>query len=217
MQERFLEDLNRRLLSCDEMGQEEKFIIFNSLLNKYKKVVSFNIQKSDNMEANEIFKNVIKSLPRYSKYFDNCEFSKSMEEYKKCLPEDVEFDENDLLNSIINMINKVTMLQAELGKFSKNSGVNIINDKTNYTNNIADFEIASQKFTPEFIEQTISKMGSIDAEMAENYKKKYEYLCKSLAENAIKDKMDYYDRTIDYLVDFYSDNEIARREEMQIG
>ena len=217
MRERFIEDLNRRLLLSNAMEKEEELIVFNSLVKKYNKLLSNGKNKNSDEELDECLDKVIKSLPKYVKYFENSDYDKLLIEYKSRLPEGVILNENNIISSIGQLVDKTVLMQAELGKFSKNSGINVVNDKTNYTNNISDFEIASQKFTPEFIKQTISKMGNVSPEMLESYKQKYEYLCKSLAENAIKDKVDYYERTVDYLVDFYSDNEIARKEESQLA
>ncbi len=212
MREKFFEDINRRLIMCEKLGQEEELIIFDGLVKKYKKIL-----KEQGEGNNELLLKVIKSLPKYSKYFENSDFNKCLKDYKESLPTEVTLDENNVMESIGNLIDRAIFMQAELGKFSKNSGINVINDKTNYTNNIADFEFASEKFTPEFIKESISKMGNDSPEMVELYTKKYEYLCKNLAESAINDKIDYYTRTVDYLVDFYSDNEIARKEEKTLA
>ena len=216
MQTGFIEDLVKRLLYSEKIDLEEGLIIFDCLKKKYSKYLSDGKERT-NDEQDESIEKVIKSLSKYTKYFDNNNFSKCLEEYKSHLGEGVELDENDIISSISDMADKLVLMQAELGKFSRNSGVNIINDKTNYTNNIKDFEFAREKFTPDFIKQTIMAMGNVTPEMANQYKQKYEYLCKNLAESAIKDKVDYYGRTVDYLVDFYADNEIARREEQQLA
>lgn len=213
MKERFVEDINKRLLWSKVMEDDEKLIIFNSLVTKYKKLINTINEK----EENEGIEKVIKSLPKYNKYFKNYDFDKSIKDYIKDLPEGVELDQDDILSSIKSLSEKTIFIQAEIGKFSRNSGINILNDRTNYTNNIADFELASQKFTPEFISETVAKMGEVDSKIIESYKTKCEYLCKTLAESAIKDKIDYYTRTIDYLVDFYADNEIAKREEASLA
>ena len=211
MQEKFLEDINKRLLVKQKMETEEALIIFDSLVNKYMKILIL-----DGGDKCDI-KTVIKSLPKYSKYFDNSDYNKEIKEYKKSLAEGIYFNESNIEKSISALAKKVVLMQAELGKFSKNSGINIINDRTNYTNNIADFEFATQKFTPEFIKQSLAKIGDDSKESEEACIKKYEYLCKNLAESAINDELSYYQRMTDYLVDFYADNEIASREEKVYG
>ena len=107
---------------------------------------------------------------------------------------------------------KVIKEKAETMQYSRNSGMNIDNDKTNYTNSIVDFETMIEKLSPEVIE-TLARNRGLDEEAVKVYKAKTNAICRELAQNAIDDKLEYYKRMTDYLVGFYADNEIARRSE----
>ena len=214
MQEGFIEDLQKGLLLSNSIGQEEALDIYDALVKKYKKVRNLGLGKKAEEGESEEFKKVIKSLPKYAKYYDIDGFDVCLSEYKNSLPREIKFDEKDLKGSIASLAETVISVQASIGKFSRNSGVNIANDKTNYTNSVVDFETASN---PQFVESLIAKVGSSNPEVVAQCKKRCDDLCKSLAESAIEDKTSYYDRYVDYLVDFYSDNEIARQGEPQMA
>ena len=178
MQEGFIEELQKGLLLSNSIGEEEAFCIYDALVKKYKKVKNASLGKKIEEGENEEFKKVIKSLPKYAKYYDIDGFEVCLNEYKNSLPREIKLDEKDLRASISLLASKIIDMQASIGKFSKNSGVNIANDKTNYTNSIVDFETASN---PQFVETLIAKVGSSSPEVVAQCKKRCDDLCKTLA------------------------------------
>ena len=209
-----IDDLHNKLLCANSIGEEEFLalhygITLNYLRNRDKQTGV----KTDITELEEKFDKVMKSLPKYAKYFDVASHPECVDEYRKALPEELNFSSGSYATQVSALMDMAIGYQAELGDYSHNSGVNIDNDRTNYTNSVIDFETASAKFTPEFIKQVAGQMGITSPEGISAYQKKTDLLCKNMAENAINDKTSYYTRVADYLIDFYADNEIAKREE----
>ena len=70
MQTGFIEDLVKRLLYSEKIDLEEGLIIFDCLKKKYSKYLSDGKERT-NDEQDESIEKVIKSLSKYTKYFDN--------------------------------------------------------------------------------------------------------------------------------------------------
>ena len=216
MEINYIEDINKRLLCKDEIEEEEFLALYNGIIKNYltnKENKNIKITE-DNQE--EQFEKVMKSLPKYSQYFNIESHEECLNDYLKNIPQEMKMGKGDYKGQLNRLINKAVFLQAGLGQFSKNSGVNLDNDKTNYTNSIEDFETASQKLTPQFIEQMASRLGDDNQQAVKIYIDKAKMLCANMAEEAIKDKTTYYARLADYIVDFYADNEIARQQEERV-
>ena len=210
MRDNFLNDVEKMLLHNKFLSGEDAFAVFNALIEKYQKLEASSLGKRYEKNESEEIKNVIKSLPKYDIYFDVAPFEECLETYKSTMPTQVKLYEKDMKRSISSLSKKVIAFQADTNKFSRNSGVNIINDRTNYTNSIMDFESASD---PELIKGLIKKVGKQSPELVKACEERCKSLCKDLAETAIDDRISYYNRLVDYLVDFYADTEIARRQE----
>ena len=214
MQINYMDDITKKLLCQEEIDEEEYLALVNGIIKNYRKNSSLIQGKKTATEQGDIlFENVMKSLPKYAKYFDTASFEECLKAYCDSLPSEIKIERKDYAKGLSTLMDMAVLLQAEVGKYSRNSGVNIDNDKTNYTNSVVDFEMAQEKFTPEFIEMTAAKLCGNNRAAIEAYKEKAKVVYTKMAQDAISDKIEYYTRLTDYLVGFYADNEIARRSE----
>ncbi len=214
MQINYAEDFNNKLLCQEKIDEEEFLAICNGIVKNYRKNQNkINGKKIDDDKEDELFIKVMKSLPKYAKYFGKSSYEESLSQYLKSIPIEISISEKEYSKLLSQLMEEAIKLQTRVGEFSHNSGVNIDNDKTNYTNSVVDFEMASNKFTPEFIEKMAVKNGNVDEEIVKIYKDRAKSICSKMAEEAINDKTTYYSRLADYLVGFYADNEIARNME----
>ncbi len=217
MQINYIDDITKKLLCQEEIDKEEYLALANGIIKSYiKNTNKLAGKRAAEEQGNELFENVMKSLPKYAKYFDVGSYEDCMKEYLGSLPSEIKLNETDYKQGLTTLMDMAVLLQAQVGEYSRNSGVNIDNDKTNYTNSVVDFEMAQEKFTPEFIEMTASKLCGNNRAAIDAYKEKAREVCAKMAQEAISDKIEYYTRLTDYLVGFYADNEIARRSEEEL-
>lgn len=214
MRKQFMTDIERRLLCQDKIDEEEFYAIYNGLVISYKKSQAIKNGKKYMAEEdnNKLIEEVMKTLPKFAEYFENGDHNESVRLYKESLPKQLEIEGEDYIKTIEDCMEKVIKEKAGTMQYSRNSGMNIDNDKTNYTNSIVDFETMIEKLSPEVVE-TLARNRGLDEEAVKVYKAKTNAICRELAQNAIDDKLEYYKRMTDYLVGFYADNEIARRSE----
>ncbi len=217
MQVKYIEDITKKLLSQKEIDEEEYLALCNGIITNYKKNSRLlQGEKAKEEQGNILFENVMKSLPKYAKYFDIASHQECMEAYINSIPSEIKLSKSNYKEALSSLMNVAVLMQAKVGKYSRNSGINIDNDKTNYTNSINDFEMAEEKFTPEFIEQTAIKICGNNSTAINAYKERAKAVCAKMAQDAISDKIEYYTRLTDYLIGFYADNEIARQSEEEL-